>query len=89
MNSRKLFFSRLISNWHYQWKVLRSIADWTVIVYILVPLGVFCGVIYRSWWLEIPVWIHKIPFIVPFSAFTFWHGLAIFEPLLWKLIKYF
>ncbi|AYV66554.1 hypothetical protein C2I06_06500 [Niallia circulans] len=76
MNSRKLFFSRLIRNWHYQWKVLRSIADWTVIVYILVPLGVFCVAIYRSWWLEIPVWIHKIPFIVPFFCLYFlaWIG---------------
>lgn len=76
VNSRKLFFSRLIKNWRYQWNVFRSIADWTVIIYILVPAVIFCGIIYRSWWIELPVWIHNIPFIIPFFFLSFlaWIG---------------
>lgn len=89
MNSRKLFLSRLIRNWHYQCKVLRSIADWTVIVYILVPLGVFCGVIYRSWWLEIPAWIHNIPFIVPFFLLYFLTWIGNFHTLVVEADKVF
>lgn len=66
MKSRQLFYHRVIRNWKFQSKVFRSVADWTVVLYILIPAVIFCIAIYLSWWKELPVWLDNIPFIIPF-----------------------
>ncbi|WP_197198544.1 ABC transporter permease [Cytobacillus firmus] len=76
MNSRSLFAERLIRSWKYQAGIFRSIADWTIMVYLIVPGTVIFGMIYRSWWLEIPEWIAGLPlFLLFFLLYIFsWMG---------------
>lgn len=76
MNSRKIFIDRLISGWKFQYGVIRSIADWTIIVYFIVPTVAIFSMIYRSWWMEIPVWIEHIPlFLLFFLLYLLsWNG---------------
>lgn len=66
MKSRQLFNHRVIRNWKFQSQVFRSVTDWTVVLYILIPALIFCIAIYLSWWKELPVWLDNIPFIIPF-----------------------
>ncbi|WP_181444614.1 ABC transporter permease [Bacillus sp. 03113] len=56
--------SRLIRGWKFQYSVIRSIADWTVILYIVIPGAVIGAFIYHSWWQTEPKWIENIPFSV-------------------------
>ena len=55
---------------------MRSVMDWTVIVYLVIPGIVIGFFIYRSWWVEVPGWIHYIPFSFVFLAsfFLLWGG---------------
>jgi len=64
INIFTLFFQRLVGEWKFQTRIFRSILDWTVIVYILLPWLVVFGFIYRSWWVEQPEWIEQIPFVL-------------------------
>lgn len=66
MKSRELFYHRVIRNWMFQSKVFRSVADWTVVLYILIPAIIFCTAMYLSWWKEVPQWLDSIPFIILF-----------------------
>lgn len=69
MSSFKIFLPRLIRNWKYQWRTIGLVADWTVVVYILIPLAVISFFIYRSWWMETPEWALSLPLIL-----FFWLG---------------
>ncbi|MBY0099288.1 ABC transporter permease [Mesobacillus maritimus] len=64
MSTFTLFFQRLVGEWKFQTRIFRSILDWTVIVYILLPWLVVFGFIYRSWWVDQPDWIEQIPFVL-------------------------
>jgi ABC-2 type transport system permease protein len=64
ISSFALFLNRLVGEWKFQTRVFRSILDWTIIVYILLPWLVVFGFIYRSWWVEQPEWIEEIPFVL-------------------------
>ncbi len=66
MSGFKLFFPRLVANWIYQWRIFRIIADWTIIIYLMIPAAVVFLAIYRSWWLETPDWAVEIPLVVYF-----------------------
>ncbi|MFE8698224.1 ABC transporter permease [Cytobacillus sp. FJAT-53684] len=66
MSSWHLFRDRYIRNRKYQYGVIRSIADWTIIIYLLIPAVIFIIMSYRSWWMELPGWIESIPFILIF-----------------------
>lgn len=73
MTGRSLFWERLKSEWRYQYRVFRSIADWTVAVYILFP---FAGVgiyHYINWWNVPPVWFSIIP---EFMLFLILYGFS-------------
>jgi ABC-2 type transport system permease protein len=61
MNGVSLFFTRQIREWKFQYGVIKSVADWTILLYIILPsLAIGIG-IYRSWWIEVPSWILSIP----------------------------
>ena len=60
MTGRKLFVSRVYSEWKFQWCVFRSITDWTVLLYIVLPGVLIATGSYISWWLETPNWIEPI-----------------------------
>ncbi|MGM7682183.1 ABC transporter permease [Cytobacillus sp. Hm23] len=61
MIGSSLFFERLKREWKFQWGVFRSIADWTIIVYIIIPTLLACSYIYGLWWIKIPSWIVPVP----------------------------
>jgi ABC-2 type transport system permease protein len=69
MTSRKLLFKRLSAEWKYQYSVIKSVADWTIILYLMVPAAVISFFIYRSWWIDMPEWIASVP-----AAFLFMPG---------------
>ncbi|WP_462409892.1 ABC transporter permease [Neobacillus sp. Marseille-QA0830] len=103
MKGKDVFFRRLVKGWRYQYHVIKSVADWTVMLYILIPAAAFFAIIYRSWWSELPTWFHDIPLILIFSIFYLisWAGtirtyveeadkvfLIKKNNLIWKLKKY-
>ncbi len=71
-----LFFRRWSQEVKFQYGVLRSIFDWTIIVYLLLPGLVIFSFIYRSWWLEQPGWIEDLPLLILFYSgyFAAWMG---------------
>ncbi|MBA4537723.1 ABC transporter permease [Bacillus aquiflavi] len=57
MSSKQLFLKRLFAEWKFQYGVFRTVLDWTVIVYLVIPAIVIFTFIYRSWWFETPEWL--------------------------------
>lgn len=49
MTGRALFFQRMFHYWRYQWKVFRTIIDWTVALYIVLPAAAFVVYQYAEW----------------------------------------
>lgn len=76
MSASRLFLRRLLDEWKFQFRVVRTIIDWTVALYLIVPGIVIFSFIYRSWWLEVPEWIQPIPIGAVFLLFYFivWMG---------------
>lgn len=66
MSSWQIFRDRYISDRKYQYRVIRSIADWTIMVYLIIPAILFIIFRYRSWWVELPGWIESVPFVFIF-----------------------
>ncbi len=63
MKGRKLFFKRLFQEWRYQLGVIRSVVDWTILVYLVVPALVLAPFLYRDAWEYIELyWSAQIPF---------------------------
>ena len=63
--SVQLFLRRLTSHWREQSAIIRTAADWTVLLYIIIPGGLLGGRLYYGFWNhEIPGWVSKIPFML-------------------------
>lgn len=63
--SLHLFRRRLISHWREQWAIIRTAADWTVLLYIIIPGGLLGGRLYYGFWnYELPSWATVMPFMV-------------------------
>ncbi len=45
---KKQFYKRLRHELGRKWKSIRSITDWTVALYIVIPAFIFMGIYYRS-----------------------------------------
>ncbi|ASA25522.1 hypothetical protein B9T62_35205 [Paenibacillus donghaensis] len=61
--ARRLFWRRLRSHMHEQQKIIRTAADWTVLLYFIIPGGLLGGRFYLGFWNEpLPDWIGNIPF---------------------------
>ena len=69
MTSKQLVWNRFKENWKYQWSVVRSVIDWTVFVYLILPAVVIFLFTYRSWWLELPEWSEHITLPIVFALF--------------------
>ncbi|MEH6990224.1 ABC transporter permease [Cytobacillus firmus] len=89
MKSNSLFLRRLINSWSYQFGIFRSIADWTIMVYLIVPGTVIFGMIYRSWWLETPEWIAGLPLFLLFFLFYIFSWMGNFRPFVLDADKVF
>jgi len=55
-NSMQVLVDRVKRDYQYQFRNWKSVLDWTVMLYFVVPAVIAAIVIYRSWWLELPVW---------------------------------
>ncbi|MCH4566444.1 ABC transporter permease [Bacillus sp. ES1-5] len=49
---KQQFYKRLRHELGRKWKSIRSITDWTVALYIIIPVLIFMGIYYRSLWIE-------------------------------------
>ncbi|WIY63217.1 ABC transporter permease [Bacillus arachidis] len=47
---KQQFYKRLRYEWQRKWKSIRSVTDWTVALYIIIPAIIFSGIYYRSLW---------------------------------------
>lgn len=77
MTSFQLFCRRLTQDWLYQLRTFRSIADWTIWLYMIIPTIVVSIFIYRSWWIDgAPTWIEWMPASIFFllGYFFSWTG---------------
>jgi ABC-2 type transport system permease protein len=63
--SVRLFTRRLISHWREQSAIIRTAADWTVLLYIIIPGGLLGGRLYYGYWNQpLPSWSTALPFII-------------------------
>ncbi|MDF9856627.1 ABC-2 type transport system permease protein [Paenibacillus sp. PastF-1] len=60
----RLFKRRLFSHWREQSAIIRTAADWTVLLYIVIPGGLLGGRFYYGFWSgEVPAWTTALPFV--------------------------
>ncbi|UJL45238.1 ABC transporter permease [Virgibacillus sp. NKC19-16] len=65
MTGRQLFRRRFVEEWKFQWKVLRSVFDWSVILYVVVPALIIAPFVYIEMWQDIHLyWSEEIPFSI-------------------------
>ncbi|MBT2291783.1 ABC transporter permease [Paenibacillus albidus] len=63
--ARRLFGKRLVSHWQEQIAIIRTAADWTVLLYLIIPGGLLGGRLYYGYWNEtLPAWSTALPFLV-------------------------
>ncbi len=76
MNSIRLLFHRIKENWNYKYKMIKTVIDWTVLVYLVIPAAIITIMVYKSWWTEPPEWMESVPFPLLFAVFFFllWGG---------------
>ncbi|WP_121663103.1 ABC transporter permease [Metabacillus litoralis] len=76
MRGRKIWWRRLKQDWLYQFNIIRTVFDWTIIVYLLIPFLAFLGITYYSWWNSLPDWLEGVPYEALFlSCFLLcWQG---------------
>lgn len=76
ININKLFIKRLTSEWKYNLGVWKSVIDWTVALYIVIPALAFAIYQYRLWWYNPPKVLAMLPItiFIAISAFFAWQG---------------
>lgn len=74
--NKYLFLTRLRKEILYQWGVFRSVVDWTIFLYLFIPVIAIGGYHYYSWWSDIPSWMNGFPlsFMVSLLYFICWQG---------------
>ncbi|MBP1990063.1 ABC transporter permease [Paenibacillus eucommiae] len=60
----RLFYKRLVSYYKFQFANFRSVVDWTVALYLVIPGLLTAGYFYMTWWQAAPPWIEHIPYFV-------------------------
>lgn len=67
MSGRQLFTKRLLQELKVQWGVIRSVFDWTIILYMAIPAMILIPFLYVDAWQNIHLyWSEKIPFSILF-----------------------
>ncbi|MGW9125282.1 ABC transporter permease [Paenibacillus chitinolyticus] len=80
MTPAKLFKRRLLDDWTYQYRILRTAVDWTVAVYLIVPALIFAFIYYSAWLRTPPEWFGYIPasLVAVFLYLFAWSGTVRF-----------
>ncbi|AVF28278.1 ABC transporter-like protein [Paenibacillus larvae subsp. larvae] len=66
---QQLVRRRIISNLLYQYKALRSAVDWTVALYLVIPVIAMAMYEYIRMWLFPPEWFYVLPYPVLLLVF--------------------
>jgi ABC-2 type transport system permease protein len=76
MSPLKWFFRRWCSDWRFQYRVWRTVIDWTVMLYLIVPGLAILIERYLAWWREEPVWLLHLPSVslVGMAFLLVWPG---------------
>lgn len=76
MSSLSLFFNRLSKELRFQYRILNTVLDWTVLVYLIMPAVVIFCFTYRSWWIAPPSWSNLLTISLLFGVTYFfaWRG---------------
>lgn len=65
MSGRRLFINRFVQEWRYQLSVIRTVLDWTVILYIVIPTILVFSSFYVDAWQNIDLyWNEHLPFSI-------------------------
>ncbi|WP_181833291.1 ABC transporter permease [Bacillus taeanensis] len=65
MTSKKLFFKRVTEEYKFQWGVIRSVFDWSILVYLVIPTIIMVPFLYQDAWQFIHFyWNENIPFSI-------------------------
>jgi ABC-2 type transport system permease protein len=63
--AKRLFRRRLLSHWREQTAIIRTAADWTVLLYIIIPGLLLGGRLYYGYWAEaLPAWSTALPYMI-------------------------
>ncbi|WP_439019729.1 ABC transporter permease [Bacillus thuringiensis] len=66
---KQQFYKRLCHELERKWKSIRSVTDWTVALYIIIPAFIFMGIYYRSLWINELSMEETIYFVLGLLAF--------------------
>lgn len=63
VSGRVLFFQRFKAEWQYQWGIMKTVLDWTIVLYLVMPTIVIGAFMYAEAWHSIELyWSSLIPF---------------------------
>jgi predicted ABC-type exoprotein transport system permease subunit len=63
VSGRVLFFQRVKAEWQYQWGIVKTVLDWTIVLYLVMPTVVIGAFMYAEAWQSIELyWSSLIPF---------------------------
>jgi ABC-2 type transport system permease protein len=67
---RQLFLRRLFSEWKFQYSVWKTVINWQVVLYVIVPDAAICIYNYALLWVKPPGWFNTLPIrtFLPFVA---------------------
>ncbi|WP_175989968.1 ABC transporter permease [Bacillus sp. Marseille-Q1617] len=72
MRASTLFRRRLAAEWNYQWGVMKSVLDWTIVVYLVIPVLIAAPFLYADMWEHSELyWSGRLPFHVLFVLILF------------------
>ncbi|MEA4900119.1 ABC transporter permease [Desulfitobacterium sp.] len=78
---KRLFRHRLIAEWAYQYSVWKTVVDWIVALYIVIPFSALFLYTYWGWWKQVPAGLNYVPlnaFIVIVLLFSWLGTIRIF-----------
>lgn len=59
--NKQIFYKQLLHEWTQKWNTIRSIVDWTIALYFVIPALVFACMYQSSLWHTPPDWVTYIP----------------------------
>jgi len=72
MMGRQIFINRLIEEWKFNFRVVRSVIDWTICLYLIIPALIIFTMFYIESWDHIHhYWVEDIPFWVVIAILLF------------------
>lgn len=61
MTPKRVFWGRVVTEWKNKWKAWRTVIDWIVALYIVIPFTAAGVWLYWSIWFHPPAWFSYVP----------------------------